>query len=376
MQAINVVFDTNVLITEHRDCKEFVSELIAELKNSDPTCPSIKLALDEEGEIRREYREQLYLLSERGEIPRTLNLRRLYELIQRLPRSDHRNPRGGLIAEVTGLPPSEEFAFLSSKKCDRQIEPAMFGIVFNFHSLPDPKYTFVYLTEDFHLSGGVPRGYPNELRDIRSRYLSKNDAIRELLKTLLDSGPRPETWGVVSRILSAVRACGNVPLEGERHEFKGTVIHHEKITDTKVDTGILSDEVWEDMPKTVCSMLNKGGGYIFLGVREKPTFEVTGFTWNQHGKTEEEVQQKLVNKLRDNIFPFDPEKVKVYIVKNILSSTVPAGKMIIAIHVQRKSRDEEYYRANGCTGKKNSKKYHARAIWSRCASEVQMVPEK
>jgi hypothetical protein len=374
MQAIQIVFDTNVLLTELHGCKEFASQLIGELSNSDSAKPAIRLTLDKEGWIRREYSEQLRRLEQSGQAARASNLRRLFEFISRMPTNDG-NPQEGLIAEVVGSPPSDELAFLSTKGCDRQIEPAMFGIVFNSHRSREPKYTFVNIMEDTHLVGGLNRGYPNVLPEIRERYLSKNDHLRELLKSLLVEGPRPESWQIVDRILSAARACGNVPLEGERHEFKGTMIDHNMGTGKSLDTGRFSSHVFEDLPKTLSSMLNKDGGYIFLGVREKPTFEVCGFAWAALGRNEDEVQQRITNKLRDNIFPFEPEKVRVYIVKNIPSSILAHDKMLVAIQVLRKDPDEDPYRANGFTGKGKGKTQHKRAIWSRCGSQVELVRE-
>jgi hypothetical protein len=111
-------------------------------------------------------------------------------------------------------------------------------------------------------------------------------------------------------------------------------------------------------------MLNKRGGYIFLGIDEKPSFKVTGFNWSIR---EGLVQEKIENKLRQNFQSYPARKIDIHVVKQIPPSVIrEKNKMLVAIHVRRKGQSESFFRATGKEGKTE----HKHAVWSRSGSQV------
>jgi len=269
------------------------------------------------------------------------------------------NTNSGKLALINSELESGDKDLLDRKGCGTPIEPSIFGILNE-----KPEETYAYLAEGLFLE--VPRGYcPTVPDEIASRFLQKNRHTRELLKTLIDDGPPPDTWPVVEKILEAIKGCGGEPLEGECHEYKGT--EKVKKDGVLIDTGVISQNVFDDLPKTVCSMLNKRGGYIFLGIEEKPSFKVVGITWE---KSEDANQTRVVSKIKDVIRGFPAHKVDHHIVKKIPPEVLPPNKMLIVIHVRRKAQKEPFYRATGKEGKTE----HKDAIWSRCGSQVCLVP--
>ena len=368
---MQIVFDTNVLLAESPEIKEFVTEVITEIIHYNPhpgePLNGLTIAIDEEGEIFKEYQQTFYDLYSKGAIDRISPLGLIYEHIKRNQSSTQHQP-GPVIKLKSAFGKTSDLEFLVDNSCGLPIEPSMFGIVVNY-----PKSTYVFHMGNFQ--GIKPRGYPAIYNQIRHRYLQYNEYTRILLKTLIEDGPFPGHYNGLSRLLEAIRVCG-APLEGERYEFKGTVIKHNKDTNERIDTGVLSNSVLEDLPKTVCSMLNKNGGYIFLGVREKPNFEITGFNCTEQNSSADDIQKEIEHRLSSHIFPYDSQKIIIDFVKGIPTPTLSPHRMVMAIQVKRKNRAEDPYRANGNTGKKRKMKYHERAIWTRCASSVRLVPER
>ncbi len=350
---MRVVFDTNVLMTGFPDCEEFVNRLLDEFAKWDD--PVFKIALDVEGKIVEEYKTKFYEMTARDPLKRRSNLGKLYEYLRRV--SDGGSSKIVLVKSELA---DDDKDLLDEKGCGNPIEPSIFGIVSE-----KPEETYAYLANGLSLE--VPRGYCSTVyNEIASRFLHKNQHTRELLKTLIEDGPPPDTWPVVKKILEAIKACGGQPLEGECHEFKGTI----KENHGAVDTGVLNrPDVLGKLPKTVCSMLNKRGGYIFLGIDGEPNFKVTGFIkWDD---SEDVVQRDIENTLVDNFQSFPALKVDVHIVKNIPPSVISAGRMLVAVHVRRKNQNEAFYRATGKKGKTE----HKHAIWSRCCSRVWLEPD-
>lgn len=350
---MRVVFDTNVLMSTNPDCEEFVARLLKEFAEWDE--PVFKIALDAEGRLRQEYEKQFYTLADIDPSERNSNLGELCSYFSRVS-----EPDANKITLVSGQMPRRDKKLLRKRGCGSRVEHSLFGV-----ARKKPRETYLYLAEGLSLK--VPRGYSSGIpSDVRSRLLSKNNHAREVLKTLIEDGPPPDTWQIVEKILAAIKGCGGEPLEGECHEFKST--HKCMKDEVLVDTGIISQNVFDDLPKTVCSMLNKRGGYIFLGIEEKPSFNVVGITWD---KSEDANQTKIVSKLKDAIQNFPAHKVDHHIVKNIPVCVLPANKMLIVIHVRRKAQKDPFYRATGKEGKTK----HENAVWLRCGSQVCLRPE-
>lgn len=341
---MQVVFDTNVLITDNLDTKEFVGELMQELSRSDS--PLFKVVLDKEGLIQTEYKEKLDQFLKDGIITRRSHLFQLYSKIRRMASNGGNNS----FVKVSGnLRDQTDFDFLKQRDADRPIEPSLFGVLRNSEK---PKLTYVYLTGDY--CGRVPRGYTKKYSEIRDRFLQHNHYAREMLKALLVNGRCPDTWEEMSRILEAIRVCGK-PLEGERHEFK-----------CKLD-----DQVFDDLPKTACSMLNKDGGIIFIGVDEEGQCQVEGFSWSEctlNGRASPSVQElyeRVENKIR-TIDPYPAEKVRIEVVKNIPEGVMPRENIVMVIHLLGRERGEKYYYADGQIGRGNRRF----GIWIRSGSSV------
>jgi hypothetical protein len=341
---MQVVFDTNVLISSNPDTKDFVGQLMHELSRSDD--PLFKVVLDSERAIQNEYREKLDQLLKAGEITRRSPLSRLYSQIRRMPSLGGNKHFIKVSGELTD-PADREF--LRRRRADRPIEPSLFGVLRNSGR---PKHTYVYLTGDYH--GRFARGYPNCYKDICSHFLTYNNHARQLLKALLVNGRCPDTWEQMNGILEAIRVCGK-PLEGERHEFKST----------------LDDQVYDDIPKTVCSLLNKDGGIIFIGIDETQDYQITGIPWQtcqldgRSSRSVQELYDRVENKVR-TVDPYSAEKIRVEVVKEIPASVMPAQNIVIVIHVLGRERGERWYFADGPIG--GGKRCFG--IWIRSGSSV------
>jgi hypothetical protein len=341
---MQVVFDTNVLISQNPDTKDFVGQLMHEFSRSDS--PLFKVVLDSERAIQDEYKAKLDQLMKTGEITRQSPLHRLYSQIRRmasLSSNKHFIKVSGTLTDQTDID------FLRQCNAVQPIEPSLFGVLRNS---PQPKLTYVYLMGDSQ--GRFNRGYPCCYADIRSRFLTYNDYARELLKALLFNGRCPDTWAHMNSVLEAIRVCGK-PLEGERHEFKST----------------LDDAVYDDLPKTVCSLLNKDGGVIFLGVDETSNYQITGIPWQscqldgRSSQSAQELYDRVENKVR-TVDPYPAEKIRIEVVKGIPANVMSTQNIVIVIHVLGRERSERWYYADGSTGGRNRRF----GIWIRSGSKV------
>jgi len=355
---MQVVFDTNALVTVHSGFRRFVGLLIRELTDTDGR-PVFKLTVDQAGEILGEYNEVSKRLRDEGSADRYTILGQVCQFIT--------NNRGtNLVAESDGNLLPLELADLPAG-CRLPIEPSMFGIAHHAYAQPEPEPTFVYWLDD--LCGYQPRGYPAHHNFIRTRYLPHNEQARQWLEILVADGSPPDTWNDMNKMLDAIKACGE-PQEGERHEFKGTPPGSELVSPALV--GVLSEKVLDELPSTVCAMLNKRGGTIFLGVDQKPNYAITGFKWASLGSDPDAARLKIESKLRsqDNglgITSYPDERISVEIVKRIPTGQLGDDRMIVVVHVNRPKPEEARYCAKA---RKNGKVY--KGIWIRSGSQSQL----
>jgi len=350
---MRVAFDTNVLLSEIDDCKKILGKLI------ENESPEVKIAVDVGGLIEAEYMEESEKRQDRSILQDVTRLilsnagvndpyveRLDSNLLDQLPNSEctHLNPLQGPGCHL--LKPAER---------------ALLGIGHKYgHD------AYVYLLGK--ATGDVQRCYTNHYDEVCNHVLKDNAQARETLDELLDK-PCPETYAALSAILNALNR-NNAPREDERHDFKLQ----------------LDQTVFEKLPQTICAMLNKDGGYIFLGVSEKP-YEVRGFYWKEVGAADEDgVVLQIVSKINDSIDPPPGDRVRVSWIKRVPANALPACakrlddqwvprcdgpstcaehpscKILIVIRVLPKPKSALCYRRN------RAKKDKDKGVFVRCGS--------
>jgi Schlafen, AlbA_2 len=307
-----VVFDTNTLLSEHDDCIDFVREFTAFFP------PRFRIALDSSGYIEQDYSRALAEgLSSGSDYIKDSTLFHLTTMIEQMKGRD--NP---YVVWLDINLAKEDEAYLESIGCGRPIEKALFGIAKTYP-------TDVYVA----LPGKAPfgnRGYTARYSEIQSRFLFNNYNVRESLTRILRDSRCPEDYEALKRLLGTV-AQYKVVQEGERNEYKRE----------------LNDDVRKDLPIEACGMLNKDGGYIFIGVEQSGgDFEIKGFKWAYKAGLiwKDKTEQSIVSTIVDSIFPSPAKKVLAKVIEmpeKDFSEDEVRERMLVAIYVQ-KGGGEEY----------------------------------
>lgn len=138
--------------------------------------------------------------------------------------------------------------------CDKSIERELFGL-----SINDPQVYVVYLPGG---KGTISRGYSTNMQHLNKKGLGTNfipvceavDALEETTKVFHSSKDIENFLDI------AGNKTGDKRGEHECLEFKGS-------------SGILRHEQMIRVVEAVCAMLNKGGGWVFLGVQDDGTVD-------------------------------------------------------------------------------------------------------
>jgi hypothetical protein len=306
---MNIAFDTNVLLNEDEWCIRIVEKLF------ETDRPLFKLAMDDTRQLDEEYLRYEHLATEGTVLQKILQCIALDadEYVARLNRKLYKSEK-------------KRLKRLPCKSCVRPTESTLIGMARR------NKNTWVYLCGK-HPSP-IRRGYAHCRNKIRDEYLN-NRKLQSTLNLLLDDFPLPDNCDDLAFILNRLSFSGD-PTELERFECK------RQLSEFLLEGQSSGDN--DRFPKTVCAMLNKRGGYIFIGV-EDGTFEITGFERSDKWKSVDDALQVLQAKI-GVIEPNATEWVTPTPVKGIKDN-----KIVIAVYVKKSIHEHYYgdymYRRNG-----------------------------
>jgi hypothetical protein len=292
---MTVAVDTNILLSrDDEGCLEFFQYL-----KMDSPSPSFYVALDKNGEILREYEKYGY--------GRESWIRQVLKRIWDKP--DHYAMR----IDYDFQPDQEKI--LSQVGCEKPIEPQLIGL-----ASIRPEIMAIYPRD---IQRKIPREYPRQLRRLQALGLARNMLpLGEALKRIRIPHVDFKTREDLESFLDYHCSVEGVRTESEIHEFKGP-------------GKILTYEMLVDIAEAVCCLINKRGGWIFVGVNKDG--RIAGFLpiYKRGGKPAvngtDEIQNILLQEI-GNIRPSPAQLVSMSAVG------VGRGRIVISIFVRPGSR--------------------------------------
>jgi hypothetical protein len=251
---LTVAIDTNVLLNlDDGDCRELINRC-REKKGP----PRFVLAFDDAGEIKNEYGK--YAKAESA----------IREILFRI--MDDKIP--SVILDCNLKTDSDGVMFdiiLKESSCDQPIEPQLLGMTWNHKD--------VLIISPDGISCRKQRQYPGTLHNLRHRICNTwGDkralnvlSVREALEVIRNPSRIFTTKSEIENYLERFALKdGDKLKETETIEFKAPEAG---------ENGILNHHMLKLIARGVCGLLNKGGGFLFFGVRNDG--EVVGF-WPQY----------------------------------------------------------------------------------------------
>lgn len=325
---MKVAFDTNVFLNKGNH----IGRLRKILFTKPPVC---RLALDVNGEIKREYADLAIGCS---------NEHILSQVYQFFAESE--GPH--VVTLNSEIDDDAELKQLIDNGCGRQIERSLFGMVRN-----DSR---VYLEL---MPGRLDRGYNTDKSwdYVQERYLQNQESLEAELnrKLYLPCPNYPSNRAELEEVLREY-SIGGIATEHEHLEFKEGPVDYLQFRDVIFDEEKFDKSLRARIAHSICGALNSCSGWVFVGIDKKG--KIVGFPpvyvktaddlLTKEPDQDEQVQQLISQDIRE-IKP-NPLTVETDCISS-WSIDIGDGRIVLAVLITKPKGDVRFTYKGVCYGK-------------------------